>query len=85
MQRHIAIKFGEELSVANPDRALYILRMERLRRYLEMASSCEWKTKEGDFIWVRAMSDDHLENTIAMLERIVQERKTVLEAKGDAE
>ena len=44
--------------------ALYVLKQEQMRRIQYV-----WKTKDGVEIPIQNMSDQHLENTIKMLER----------------
>lgn len=55
------------LSINNANEALYYLKKE-----LERRTNIMWKTKNGEEINIREMSDTHLENTIGLLERQVE-------------
>ena len=57
------------LSVSDPETAL-----EKLRDELEKRTEYLWTTKYGTQVPLGNMSQAHLENTIRMLERIVDDR-----------
>ena len=57
------------LSVEDPITALHYLWDEQKRR----TKAC-WKMKDGNLIDIKNMTDDHLDNTVAMLERMYEER-----------
>lgn len=57
------------LSIKNPEQALEKLLLEREKR-----ATYYWKMKDGNEISVDLMSDQHLENTIKMLQKRVSER-----------
>lgn len=57
------------LSIKDPEQALEKLLLEKEKR-----STYYWKMKDGSEILVDFMSDQHLENTIKMLQKRVSER-----------
>ena len=57
------------LSIKNPEQALEKLLLEREKR-----TTYYWKMQDGSEILVDFMSDRHLDNTIKMLQRKVNER-----------
>lgn len=57
------------LSIKNPEQALEKLLLEREKR-----ATYYWKMQDGGEILVDFMSDRHLDNTIKMLQRKVNER-----------
>jgi hypothetical protein len=57
------------LSIKNPEQALEKLLLEREKR-----AKYYWKMKDGSEILVDFMSDQHLDNTIKMLQKRVNER-----------
>lgn len=57
------------LGIDNPEQALEKLMLEREKRMIYY-----WHTKTGEEILVSSMSNKHLENTIKMLQRKVNER-----------
>ena len=57
------------LSIKNPEQALEKLILEREKR-----AKYYWKMKDGSEILVDFMSDQHLDNTIKMLQKRVSER-----------
>ena len=57
------------LSIKNPEQALEKLLLEREKR-----ATYYWKMQDGSEILVDFMSDRHLDNTIKMLQRKVNER-----------
>ena len=57
------------LSIKNPEQALEKLLLEREKR-----AKYYWKMKDGSEILVDFMSDQHLDNTIKMLQKRVSER-----------
>ena len=68
----------EVISVDNPEFALLVLGVERLNR-----AKYFWKGKDKTYP-VSEMTDEHLENTIALLHRAIEKRKIVLENMGEA-
>lgn len=63
------------LSVDNPAIALVGLIEERVRRKRTF-----WTRRDGTIVDVRDMDDDHLENTIAMLHRMLDQKVSAEEA-----
>lgn len=63
------------LSVDNPALALVGLIGERVRR-----NRTFWTRRDGTIVDVRDMDDDHLENTIAMLHRMLDQKVSAEEA-----
>lgn len=63
------------LSVSDPETAL-----EKLKAELERRTKYLWTTKSGKKVHLNDMSQEHLENTIRMLERIVDDRDMAGEA-----
>lgn len=57
------------LSIKDPEQALEKLLLEKEKR-----ATYYWKMKDGSEILVDFMSDQHLENTINMLQNLVSER-----------
>ena len=57
------------LTVKNPEQALEKLLLEREKR-----AKYYWKMKDGSEIFVPFMSDQHLDNTINMLQKLVNDR-----------
>ena len=45
----------------------------------------KWKTKSGELIDIRSMSDSHLQNAIGMLERVIASYPGVQVYVGDSE
>lgn len=62
------------LTVNQPDEALCVLRAEKDRRTVY-----RWKMRNGEEIPIRDMTDEHLERTIDMLERMQERRDAILE------
>lgn len=71
-------KREEVISVDNPESALLVLGVERLNRAQYM-----WKGNDRTYP-VSEMTDEHLENAIALLHRVIEKRNTVLENMGEA-
>lgn len=71
------------LSVKDPETALKCLRLESIRRDMDVAKSCYWVQSDGGLITLGEMSDDHLKNTISMLERAMEHNAII--AEGGAE
>lgn len=65
----------EVLSVKDPEKALEKLLLEKEKRTIYY-----WHMKDGSDILVDFMSNEHLDNTIKMLERIVDDRDMAGEA-----
>ena len=63
------------LSISDPETAL-----EKLRDELEKRTEYLWTTKYGTQVPLGNMSQDHLENTIRMLERIVDDKDAAEDA-----
>lgn len=70
-------KREEVISVDNPEFALLVLGVERLNRARYL-----WKGKDRKYP-VDEMTDEHLENTIALLHRVIEKRDTILENKSE--
>lgn len=64
-----SVKPPIHLSIENPEQALEKLLLEREKR-----ATYYWRMKDGSDILVEFMSDRHLDNTIQMLQRKVNER-----------
>lgn len=60
------------LSIKNPEQALEKLLLEKEKR-----ATYYWKMKDGSEILVDFMSDQHLESTINMLQKLVSARATL--------
>lgn len=71
--KHLGITPGTttHLSIKDPEQALEKLLLEKEKR-----ATYYWKMKDGSEILVDFMSDQHLENTIKMLQKLVSERAT---------
>lgn len=74
----LADEYGVILSVDDPKRALTVLRSEFERRTVYA-----WRMSNGKFIDIKNMSLTHLENVIAMLEKMVQEAEIIQENLGE--
>ena len=70
-------KREEVISVDNPEFALLVLGVERLNRARYL-----WKCKDRTYP-VDEMTDEHLENAIALLHRVIEKRDTILENKEE--
>jgi len=70
-------KREEVISVDNPEFAILVLGVERLNRARYL-----WKGKDRTYP-VDEMTDEHLENTIALLHRVIEKKDTVLENKEE--
>lgn len=66
-------KRKETISADNPEFALLVLVEERLNRARYL-----WKGRDRTYP-VDEMTDEHLENTISMLHRIIEKRDAILE------
>lgn len=62
---------------------LEILKFEQLLR-ARNSGKLTWTTRDGRQVPVRDMSDEHLRNSIAMLERAEMERTMYMEALSSA-
>lgn len=62
----------KEISTKNKQEALFYLRKELYKR-----QSIFWQQKNGSFINIKAMSDEHLLNTINLLENLIDEEEIV--------
>ena len=71
------------LSVRDAEKALACLRIERMRRDMDVVKACYWEQGNGELVSVGAMSNEHLSNTIAMLLRMKEKQDIVME--GGAE
>ncbi len=65
---------GKVLTAGDPNEALSVLRAELARRTVY-----RWKMRNGEEIPIRDMTDEHLERTIDMLERMQERRDAILE------
>lgn len=63
------------LSIKNPEKALEKLLLEKEKRTVYY-----WRMKDDSEIAVDLMSNEHLDNTIKMLEKIVDDRDVAGEA-----
>lgn len=63
------------LSVKDPEKALEKLLLEKEKRTIYY-----WRMKDGSDILVDFMSNEHLDNTIRMLEKIVDDKDMAGEA-----
>mgnify|MGYP007013908762 CR=1 FL=1 len=71
------LKTTVHLSVNNPEQALEKLLLEKEKRTIYY-----WRMKDGCDILVDFMSNEHLDNTIKMLERMIDERDVVVDAEA---
>ena len=62
------------LDFQNAQKALYFLNKEKERR-----EEYFWKTKSGELINIKDMSDTHLNNTIKLLEKHLEEYHIVMD------
>lgn len=66
---------NKKLTASNINEALYYLRQEVSRRTVKL-----WKTKAGELIELKDLSDEHLLNIIKHLENKKAEKEEQLEA-----
>lgn len=71
------------LSVRDAEKALECLRIERMRRDMDVVKTYYWEQGDGELVSVGSMSNEHLSNTIAMLLRMKDKQDIVME--GGAE
>lgn len=60
----------KEISTKNKQEALFYLKKELYKR-----QSIFWQQKNGSFINIKAMTDEHLLNTINLLENLIDEEE----------
>ena len=66
----------EIISIADPERAKAALTAEAERRKV-----VKWTRKDGTLIDIREMNDYHLQNAIAMCDRMIAEREQAFQRK----
>ena len=66
----------EIISVSDPERAKAALTAEVERRKV-----VKWMRKDGTLIDIREMNDYHLQNSIAMCDRMIAEREQAFQRK----
>lgn len=64
----------KEISTKNKQEALFYLKNELYKR-----QSIFWQQKNGTFINIKAMTDEHLLNAINLLENLIDEEEIVNE------
>lgn len=67
------------LSVRDSEKALECLRIEKMRRDMDVVKACLWEQGDGELVSVGSMSNEHLSNTIAMLLRIKEKQDIMME------
>lgn len=67
------------LSIRDPEQALQAMLTEKIRR-----TEFFWKTADGGVVNIRDMTDDHLDNTIGYLRRMVFNKEVCLENEVEA-